>query len=167
MPTPTYNLLEEIVLGSAQASVTLGSGGTIPQTYKDLVIEFVGYASVATDNVGLRFNNDSTTVYSYTYVAGNGTTPSSNRGTGLTSAIVANYTPQSGSPGFDIINVMSYASTSVYKTAISRNNDAGNWVAAYVALWRKTDAITSIVVICPGGNVNSGTTVRLWGVGTA
>lgn len=156
-----YTLISTQTLLNPAASVTFSS---IPQTYKDLVLEFVGYASVATDNLAMRFNGDLGNNYSDTYVAGNGTAASSTRRTNVSSMNMGNYTPASGSPGFDIINIMSYSSGSVYKTAISRNNDASNWVASYVGLWRSTVAITSITLICPNGNVGSGTTFKLWGV---
>ena len=72
----TYVLIEKYTVGSGGvSSVTLGSGGTIPQTYTDLKI----FASIRTnrtasnaENIRLQFNGDTSSSYSWRYIDGNG-----------------------------------------------------------------------------------------------
>lgn len=167
MPTPTYTLIEEQVLGSAVASVTLGNGGTIPQTYRDLVIEFVGTAS-GNANLCLRFNGDSANNYSDTTVSGNGTNPAVS-GRDATADRVYVTAQAFVSTGISTIfaNVMSYTSTSVHKTILGRASNAAIAVDASAGNWHPSSiaAVTSVVVLLSNANTFSvGSTFRLWGV---
>lgn len=163
MPTPTYTLIEEQVLGSSAASVTFGSGGTLTQAYKDLVLECVVSAS-ATAYSSLSFNGDNANNYSSTEVYGTGSVAASARQS-TTNAIANDPTGASGNPVPVIINIMSYANTNIYKTTISRNSNSGVQVAATVGLWRSTAAITSLTLSTGTANSwASGSTFRLWGI---
>jgi hypothetical protein len=60
MPTPTYNLIQEItVSGSVTTSVSFTS---IPTTFDDLVIVFRG-RTLLNEGMSMRFNSDSGTNY--------------------------------------------------------------------------------------------------------
>lgn len=169
MPTPTYNLLEEIVLSSAQASVTLGSGGTIPQTYRDLVVEMVGVTTqIADDSFRMRFNGDTASNYSATSMYGTGTSPGSGRRTSQASmfGFIGTGTSSTSATASAYYNVLSYSNTTTYKTALLRwNITTSNYpgVEQSVGLWQATSAITSISLFAASGNVTAGT-FRLWGV---
>ena len=164
MGTPTYTLISETVLGSAQASVTFSS---IPGTYKDLVLEVHSGQTVNAFVHSIQFNNDTGNNYSYTYVYGNGSTAASSR-VSNTSAISflssLGYTVDALN-NVDIINIMSYANTNVNKTVVSRAGGGSyGGPEANVGLWRSTSAITSVKYQTNGGNIMSGSTLRLWGV---
>lgn len=161
MPTPTYDLIEEQVLSSAQASVTFSS---IPGTYKDLVLEIVGTNSGSTDDIQLRFNSDTGSNYSRTFLEGTGSAANSNRNSNVTGAFLGGYV--TGSANFcSYIQFMSYANTNVNKTQIARGNIPSAYVYATVGLWRNTAAITTVLVGWQAsGQYGSGTTFRLWGV---
>jgi hypothetical protein len=67
-----------------------------------------------------------------------------------------------------IYNVQNYSNGTTYKTGLSRSSYAGNYVAAYVNLWRSTSAITSIVFSSENGaNFITGSTFTLYGIAAA
>jgi len=165
MPTPIYDLIEEKVLSSAQASVTFSS---IPGTYKDLVVEciFAGF-SASGNLLGIQFNGDTTTNYSGTGIIGNGTNATSSRYSTVNRAPVVGFSNGTGT-GLTtaFVQIMSYTSTSVYKTTLARGNDSASQTEAAVGLWRKTpEAITSLTLLLNGTvTISSGSTFRLWGI---
>ena len=160
MPTPTYDLIEEQVLSTTAASVTFSS---IPGTYKDLVLEIVG-TSTASNDAYLVFNSDTTGNYSNTSLRGNGTAASSSRLTS-TNGWIDYQTTGTGLFNYTV-HIMSYASTNVFKTYLSRFSAAGTGAEALVGLWRKSpaEAITSIAATMSGTTWASGCVFRLWGV---
>lgn len=158
MPTPTYKALANITLSSSAASVTFGS---IPGTYRDLVLVIDGTVSSA-DTLGLRFNSDSGNNYFSVSMNGNGSTASSGSWTSVSSGYFGIfYTTQSNA----IINIMDYSATDKHKTFISRSNNAGNLVRAHATRWASTNAITSVTLTSFGGvNYSSGSTFALYGI---
>lgn len=164
MATPTYTLIEEQILGSAQASVTFGSGGTIPQTYTDLFVE-MAVGNSASGNTLMKFNS-STTGYSSTGVAGSSSGATSWRLTNNSIMYLTQvaYGTTSGLSSY-FASIMSYKNTSVYKTVLARSNNAAqSGVEAVVGLWQNTAAITSITIQPEVGNFATNSTFRLWGI---
>lgn len=161
MGTPTYTLISETVLGSAQASVTFSS---IPGTYKDLVLECVTTQSGAV-NTWIQFNGDTATNYSGTNIRGNGTTASSSRRTNENAILVDFVVNTATTPSARIAHILSYGNANVYKTALIRTSNATDEVYQNVALWRSTAAITSLTFYPGSPNTwSSGSTFRLWGI---
>jgi hypothetical protein len=158
MATPTYDLISEQVLGSAAASVTFSS---IPQAYRDLVLEIVGPLTTATATISLQCNGDTASNYSATLLIGNGTAASSSRTSTQT-------TMQVGFIGADvsttILHVQSYAATTIYKSVLGRSGSAANQVRAGVGMWSSTAAITSLLVAVSASTFTAGCTFRLWGI---
>lgn len=160
MPTPTYTLISEQVLGSAQASVTFSS---IPGTYKDLVVECVHQLSTITSgNIYLRYNGDAGTNYSDTWIAGNGTAASSGREVSFTYIYCG--PTSSECVATTVANVMQYASTNVNKSSLSRTSHSVQFSMANAHLWRSTAAITSLLVGTTASTFSVGSTFRLWGI---
>lgn len=166
MPTPTMTLIQETVLSSPASSVTFTS---IPQTYKDLVLELSNcnhsYAgSGAVYDQFAQFNSDTANNYSNTKIYGESTYAISTRNSNNAS-IAGTYPMASSGIGVSVMHVMSYASTSVYKTTLLRDSVSPSAVTANVGLWRSTAAINSIR-IGPSGSytMSAGTTVRLYGL---
>jgi len=166
----TYTPIATTTLGSAQASVDFTS---IPATYTDLVVIFNGQAAGSLNNLEMQFNGDTGTNYSDTYLSGNGTSASSGRESATKASILIgnNGNPPASGSSFDIVivNIMNYANTTTYKTALTRANNAANGVDAIVGLWRATPAaITSIkIFIKSGNNLNTGTNATLYGIKAA
>jgi len=168
----TYEPIATTTLGSAQASYTFSS---IPSTYTDLII----VASIKADSTtiatpALRFNGDTTSNYSATWLYGNGSTASSSRGSNATYLYTGDYVAGVESTNFAtfISHIFNYANTTTYKTVLSRNNQinsADGETGATVGLWRKTpEAISTILYTSTNGaNYAAGSTFTLYGIKAA
>jgi len=162
----TYSQIASTTLGSAASSVTFSS---IAATYTDLVI--VVQAAVTAGSIALRmqFNSDTGTNYSSTWLTGNGTTASSSRNTSTTYMKIDENSGMNTTlgQGLNVINVMNYANTTTYKTALTRPNRADLGVDAVVGLWRSTAAINSITLLTSSSTFVTGSTFNLYGVTAA
>lgn len=160
--TATYEAIATTTLGSAQASVTFSS---ISGTYTDLVLVMnTKLASGTEAGVFLQFNSDTNTNYSYTYVLGNGTSALSGKFNSVNRFGVGNvYSAEYSS---NIAHIMNYANTTTNKTGIARQDNAANFPAALVAMWRSTSAITSIDIKNDQSGINfaTGSTFTLYGI---
>ena len=167
MATNTYVAIESQTTTSTVASVILGSGGTIPQTYTDLVLVISGKSTSSIYNWGMQFNGDTGNNYSRTLLYGTGTATASTRQTNATN-INPGFLTTNGSP--TIIHIMDYANSTTYKTSITRAGDASDSVSLGVGYWRGStgsakQAITSITMYSDGGTfIASGTTFTLYGI---
>ena len=157
----SLTLISEQVLSASAASITFSS---IPQTYTDLVLEVVGQLDLtAAGSIAARYNGDTATNYSQTYLYGNGTSAISGRSSNVTYAYGGDIGNTQVST--NTIHIMSYANTTTYKTALNRGAKSDSGTNATVTLWRSTAAITSVLVANSTSNTfAAGTTFRLWGV---
>ena len=154
----TYEPIATTTLGSAAASVTFSS---ISGAYTDLVI--VGAGSAAAD-IFIRFNGDSSALYSYTRMYGNGTTATSDRASGQTSYFL---TIGGFSDANFIFQLNNYSNTTTFKTGLSRSNYSSASVGAIAGLYRSTAAITSILLQSNSSNISVGSTFTLYGIKAA
>ena len=166
---PTYEPIATTTLTSASSSVVFSS---IPQTYTDLVVVFVGKNTTA--NVAMTgefdLNGDGGNNYSGTYL-GDGAT--SGRGTNNNGGYYTTLTRSSVSTA--IVHFMNYSNSTTYKTWLSRwgtrgGSDNINQTGAIVGLWRNTAAITQINFNRPAGESGSfdvGCTWTLYGIKAA
>jgi hypothetical protein len=159
MPTNTYVELKKETVGTATSSVTFNLSGITG--YTDLVLVING-TTASDGNFRFQFNGDTASNYSTLIMYGNGTSalslPSSTdtKGSGGRSGT---------SNSTSIFNFMNYANTTTFKSTLSRGNNPGGIITAQVSLWRKTpEAITSIVITSDGGNIQSGSTLSLYGI---
>lgn len=165
----TYTPIATTTLGSAQSNVTFNSFSG----YTDLVIVGNCGISNAGTTLSLRFNGDTNNVYSETTLSGNGSSATSSRSPNITNAYLNDSTAFNSSLEANIIfNVMNYANTTTYKTVIGRVNRAttGSYPgsAAWVNLWRSTNAITSISIFpTDNSNIIQGSTFTLYGIAAA
>jgi hypothetical protein len=151
----TYTPIASITLGDATPSVTFSS---IPQTYTDLII--VGQGSAAGD-IFVRFNSDSSALYSYTRVFGSGASSLSDRATGQTSYFL---TTGGFSNSSFIFQLNNYSNSTTYKTSLTRNTNPTDYVGLVAGLYRSTAAITSILLQSNSSNISSGATFNLYGI---
>lgn len=172
MATNTYVALDKVTIsGSSTTSVTFSS---IPSTYTDLVIVAStrdNRPSSVDDGLSFRFNSDSGSNYSETFIYGTGSTSANVRTTNSTFGNVR-YIPGStattGDLSTTIIHLMNYSNTTTYKTLLSRSGSASSTVAANVNLWRSTSAINQITFY--GGSpttgyvFTAGSTFSLYGI---
>lgn len=169
---PTYTDIASITLGSSATDITFSS---IPSTYTDLVLVTATFGSRAAnaDSLAVRFNGDTGSNYSYTYMIGDANGAASGRASSQTNIWFGNFSSNSvANPSPIIIQIQNYANTTTFKTALSRQNAiaGGGYtnVGANVGLWRSTAAINSITVRSEtGSNFSSGSTFNLYGIAAA
>jgi hypothetical protein len=162
----TYEPIASTTLGTASNSVTFSA---IPQTYTDLVLIVQVLSNSINDDLYLRFDGDSSAVYSHTVLRGNGTgSATSTRGSGLSRARFSdNASPTTTTSTISVINIFSYSNANVFKTMLARTNNASTGTELFADLWRSTSAVDSIEVFPASGNMASGSTFVLYGIKAA
>ena len=162
MATSTEVAIATTTLGSAASTITFSS---IPSTYTDLRLVLTG--AVAGNDVYFRFNGDTATNYSATYLGGNGTSAYSGSQTNFASSYAGSL--NTSTPSMITLDTFSYAG-STYKTTLttgSQDNNGSGGTIRIAALWRSTSAITSLSLIGGTGASNNftvGTTATLYGI---
>lgn len=157
----TYTPIATTTLGSAQSSISFSS---ISGSYTDLILITTGACSAVGD-VSIRFNSDSGSNYSFTYIYGNGSSALSGRGSNTTSGIAGG---TDTSPVANICHIQNYSNTTTYKTSLSRSNRPTTGTMAFVNLWRNTSAINAITILADSGvTFSTGFTATLYGIAAA
>ena len=162
----TYTPIATQTLSSAAASVTFDG---IPQTYTDLVL-VTNYGGTSAGQIfQIQFNGDTGSNYSSTLIRANSGGVGSSRTTNQNSINVWNNGCDTSIASNGILHFMNYSNTTTNKTVVGRTNsnvwqysgpDAG------VGLWRSTAAINSIQITISSGNMLSGSTFTLYGIGS-
>lgn len=164
-----WTLIEHQALTSSVASVTLGNGGTIPQTYKTLklVISSRTNNSPNTTDFIRGSLNGSTANFTTRVVQGGG----SGSGTSFTETnffgeSLGNATASTfASTELTFPNYTGSINKPFSIDAVGENNATGVQLNLTAGLWSNTAAITSIT-LAPGAGTNfvAGTTVTLYGL---
>jgi hypothetical protein len=150
---------------STTGSVTLSN---IPNTFQDLML----VVSARTDSSSLtsallRFNGDTSSVYSSTLLLGNGVSATSERYSNESFARIGYAVGSSqlaSAFSSQVVQIIDYASTSRFKTIVSRDSSDTNGSGVSqltTALWRNTAAITSITYAT---SIVPGSTITLYGI---
>jgi hypothetical protein len=166
----TYDAIATQTLGSSTSTVTFSS---IPSTYTDLVL-VVSAVENSNAPVYLRVNGLTTSIYSNTWMRGDGSTASSSRyntaalgGSGLN---LDNFSAQppfpSGFSGQATYNIMNYSNTTTFKTVMLRHGSS-NWTIANVGLIQTTSAISSLEIYPFATSWATGSTFSLYGIKAA
>ena len=157
----TYTPIATYTAGSAQTNITFSSLGS----YTDIRI----VASMQDSNSYglLRFNSDSGSNYSRTWMYGNGSSAVSNRTSNATSAYLG--ATASGSEFcINTMDLMNYSNSTTNKTVLVRQSQASDQAGAYVYLWRGASnaAITSISFISATGaaTIAAGSSITIYGI---
>jgi len=162
----TYEPIATTTLGSAAASIDFTS---IPATYTDLRIVFVGTSTAAT-GLRMQFNSDTGTNYSRTTLTGDGSGVYAQRGTNITFiSLGVNDNLNTTTPTMRCADIFSYAG-STNKTVLTEESsdlNGSGGVVRGVQLWRNTGAITSISLNVSGTTMKTGTTATLYGIKSA
>jgi hypothetical protein len=165
----TYEPIATTTLGSAAASITFSS---IPATYTDLRLILANTMVNAGTQPIIRFNGDTGTNYSQTFLRGNGSTAFSGRSSGIASIAINDANPAAGAgvPQMSCTDVFSYAG-STYKTCLvqsSNDKNGSGTTQSLVGLWRDTSAINQITISeASSNNFDTGTTATLYGIKNA
>jgi hypothetical protein len=158
----TYTPIATTTLGSSSSSVSFSSFSG----YTDLILIISGKLVSGAETGMLRFNSDTGTNYSFTYLQGNGSSASSGRASNTSFAIVGYF----DSSNYTLSNtqIMNYSNATTYKTTLDRRGPASVIAGADVSLWRNTSAITSLSITPENGaSWASGSTFTLYGIQAA
>lgn len=166
-----WTLIQHTALTSSAASVTLGSGGTIPQTYKTLKLVVSSRDSNAGQvygNLLIRFNGSATT-YSGRLLQGNGAAASSSTNSTTeieslsTGATATASTFASGE--LTIPNYTGSTNKAASLDVVTETNGTTAYQRLNAVLWSNTAAITSIDLLPTAStNFQSGSTFTLYGL---
>lgn len=165
----TYEPIATTTLGSSASSISFSS---ISSAYTDLKVVFANLKT--TPSVGtivLRFNGDTANNYSRTNLKGNGSSATSAAFSGVSWIHVNGGNTSTTIPGMVVLDIFSYANTSVYKTVLGSSafdqNGSGD-ITNIVGLWRSTAAISSLSIQTnTGDSFAAGTTATLYGIKAA
>jgi hypothetical protein len=169
----TYVLIEKYTVGAGGASsVTLGSGGTIPQTYTDLVVKV---SSRNTDSVYARqirvtLNGNTSNLYSYRHVysdSGTATSSTESSVASLFSAWSDGATATASTFGNAEITIPNYTSSnnkSFNIDYVMENNSTSVYLGLVAGLWSNTSAVTSVSFSTNSGNFAQYSTFYLYGI---
>lgn len=155
-------LIQTVTVGSGgEASITFGSGGTLPQDYTDLLIFFSLRSNLSTNgNCGLQFNG-LTTNQSGRALYGTGSSAGSFAiSTSGNQNILAYISDSSqtantfGNGSFYIPNYTSSVAKSVSVDGVAENNATGAASSIMAGLWNATAAITSVTLVPVSGSSN-------------
>ena len=169
----TYTQIASTTLDAQSTEVVFSS---IPSTYTDLILVMQPSANIDDENIGLRFNGDTSGNYSYQRIGANNTagTYSASRVGNFSRINTTEATGTSTTLGNLLVtaHIMNYANTTTYKTVIARSGQQGgtyNGVELFVGAWRATPAAINSVTIMQGSTrvFQSGSTFNLYGVTAA
>lgn len=155
----TYSPIASQTLTSNTASITFSN---LPTNYTDLVLVINAISSSSTSNLRLRFNGDTGSNYSSTFMYGFGSSTYSDNQANETYIIIgAMYNTRSN----HIINLQDYNNSNTFKTTVTRSGAAAEGTGALVGMWRNTSPITSInITDAQGFTVGAGSIFSLYGI---
>lgn len=155
----TYTPIATSTMTVNAPSITFSS---IPAGYTDLKL----IITFKRDNAGgayLRFNGDSASNYSQTFLEG-ASSAVSVRASNQTFAYV-DYNSDPTNNGMYSIDIMNYSNTNTFKTYLASAGSAGSAIDKTVGLWRSTSAISTILIASSnGGNYFAGSSATLYGI---
>lgn len=163
----TYDLISTTTVGTAVASVSFSS---VSQTYTDLVLVCAARTSRAatSDNLIVRFNSDSTAIYSSTNLFGDVNGIGSARSSNDTSCVwsyIPSASQSAGRFGVATMNIMNYANTTTQKTTISSSGNYAAQLELTANYYRSTSAISTITILsATASNIAVGSTFTLYGI---
>lgn len=154
----TYEPIQTVtVSGSSTTSMVFNS---IPSTYKDLVIVWVGSAAASMIKV-LNFNGASST-YSCTVMYNQGSVV---RAAGNYSSPYLDVVNAGANGAMCIVNIFDYTNTTTYKNYISKQSSSSTSNELIFGTWQSTSAITSLTINTHSSNAfTDGTTATLYGI---
>jgi hypothetical protein len=160
-----YEAISSTTLSSASTGITISS---IPATYTDLrVVLSLKYAT-SSNATSIRFNGDTASNYSYTYLYSNGSSNATST-SGNETRILVDHNAGFGTTQFvtyemDIFSYTSSANKMILDKMSSDGNGSGA-ISRSSRCWRNSAAINSIVLSrFDGGNYATGTSMTVWGI---
>ena len=163
----TYTPIASANTQSGVSSITFAN---LPQNYQSLriIINGRGVSGSGYSQISYRYNNDTSTNYSWVAMLGAGSsTGFSNKGSNQTAFYCGFMTDPSTTIGLQITEINNYATPNAHKIAISRwgyANSAANLTQIAAGQYRSTNSITSITIFNAEGTAfSTGTTINIYG----
>lgn len=156
----TYDKLATTTLSSATSSITFSS---ISQSYTDLVITGRWRDTTNGSSLKLRFNGDTATNYSVTYLYATTTTSGGARNSNRAYMYGGEDVVTSSSFASFIWDINNYSNTNIFKNSFVRNYSPGGIIMTACNLWRNTQAISSITIFVDN-NMPIGTMFTIYGI---
>ena len=142
MATSTYVALDKVTVSNTTTSIV--EFANISGSYTDLVI-IGNLGDASTYYPSARFNSDATANYSVQNLSGNGSTALADRSSNRTVADISfEVTMSSGVTSNYIAEIMNYSSSSMYKTMLSRTNNAATGTSLTAVTWKNNAPITNV-----------------------
>jgi hypothetical protein len=163
MATSTYiPLATYTVTGSPDAEVIFSS---IPATYRDLMLVFVGTSSSGAD-LRLRFNSDTGANYNFVNAGVNALGAiSSGHSVNQTSLALTRTATVSPDMNNHIFQIMDYSATDKHKTVLARANQAGTGNNMGAGRWANSASAISLITLYPdAASFNVGSMFSLYGI---
>ena len=171
----TYTLIEAQTLSSTQASVTLGSGGSIPSTYTDLLLKVSSRTNASGNVIDLSLNVGNGTVdtgsnYNYVELTAIPSTSIIASGSGNSTKFNTVQTASSveantfNSVEIYIPNYTSSNKKSMSADAVTANSNSSVQLRLHAWLWNSTSAINIINLFPGSGSFISGSSFYLYGI---
>jgi hypothetical protein len=173
-PVPPYLAYDSIATVTGNGSATSLSFTSIPSTYKHLQIRILARSTTTGTGSGwidAVFNSDSSSNYSFHYLAGDGTSAVAGGGINRSTARIGLLWSSSNLANtFEatVCDILDYQNTNKYKTTrslIGGNTNTG-YSEIYLASnsWRSTSAISQIDLTAGGWTFATGTSIALYGI---
>ncbi len=165
-----FGAMVPIATGTGNGTSAVIGFSDIPQTYQDLLVICNLLPSSTSARGGLQLNNNGSSIYSWTYLSGNGSSASSSRGANVGWLDwYAGTTMATTQPTTVAIHILNYANTSTFKTAIMRtaSDQNGSGITQLsVGNFASTSAISALSITTLNGSYlwNSGSTATLYGI---
>jgi hypothetical protein len=166
-----YQLIESVILGTAQASIVFSSLGTYSSTYKHLQIRGAARISLAQAYGSISVTlNGNTSGYARHELSGNGSSVSSSASTSAARMFdlmqVAGANNDANAFGGFVLDILDpYATKNKTLRSLSGRATSSNpAINLSSGLWDNTASLTSIELIGENGNLVSGTRISLYGI---
>jgi hypothetical protein len=165
----TYEPIATTTTTSASPAITFSG---ISQNYTDLVlvVSIRANSTPTSFGTGIRFNSDTGSNYSRTVLYGAGAAGVSFRDTNQTRIFYSAGSTSANRFNLIRLNIQNYSNTTTYKTVIGRNDDNSDVTSMSAALWRNTNAITSVTITPYDDNSTgfaTGSTFTIYGIKAA
>jgi hypothetical protein len=159
---------DSIATNTTTTTTSSFSFSSIPSSYTDLRLVIYHTVSSNQGGVYLRFNSDTGTNYSSSYLQANNTTLTGSYTSGSTGLYVFGTNPaDSTNPALWTYDIFEY-SDNKYKTVLADVSSARNATNSYlfksVAMWNSTAAINAIDIIAANFSFGAGTVATLYGI---
>lgn len=161
-----YELIETVVLGSAQPSITFSNLNTYSSTYKHFQIRSThAWTSSGATDLAMRLNADTGTNYDWHSLRGNGSSVDSIAGTNtnyIRLGFVADTT--FGGSVTDILDAYSSSKNKTVRTLVGNSGGGFTGINLSSGAWRNTNSITSVTILTGSNNFATGSRFSLYGI---